>query len=196
MDNVAGKVVIHAATADAAIKLALSRASVAKVQVAGVDLVLVMADGTQHVFQGAALRALADPDFKLLFSDGAVEASTLIAQAGPVNITALDDKSSVILFGDVVLNDNEIRRRQYAIGRWDAVAQDHVDLLPEISKHPVKRKTRTQTVPVGTDVRSDHETLLLFYKLYNLTKHDYFRLRAIGLCGASFWISTLYPGRI
>ncbi|WP_457421253.1 beta strand repeat-containing protein [Roseateles sp. P5_E7] len=87
MDNVAGKVVIHAATADAAIKLALSRASVVKVQVAGVDLVLVMADGTQHVFQGAALRALADPDFKLLFSDGAVEASTLIAQAGPVNIT-------------------------------------------------------------------------------------------------------------
>ncbi|MEO6279813.1 PA14 domain-containing protein [Roseateles sp.] len=87
MDNVAGKVVIHPATADAAIKLALSRASIVKVQVAGVDLVLVMADGTQHVFQGAALRALADPDFKLLFSDGATEASTLIAQAGPVNIT-------------------------------------------------------------------------------------------------------------
>ncbi|MFG6455798.1 beta strand repeat-containing protein [Roseateles sp. BYS96W] len=87
MDNAAGKVVIHAPSGDAAIKLALSRASVAKVQVAGVDLVLMMADGTQHVLQGAALRALAEPDFKLQFQDGATEAATLITQAGPVNIT-------------------------------------------------------------------------------------------------------------
>ncbi|MDR7297466.1 Ca2+-binding RTX toxin-like protein [Pelomonas aquatica] len=87
MDNVPGKVVIHAPSSDATIKLALSRAAVAKVQVAGVDLVLVMSDGTQHVLQGAALRALADPDFKLQFQDGAIEASALITQAGPVNIT-------------------------------------------------------------------------------------------------------------
>ncbi|MBI3350386.1 MAG: RTX toxin [Burkholderiales bacterium] len=87
MDNAAGKVVIHAPTGDATLRLALSRAAIVKVQVAGVDLVLVMTDGSQHVFQGAALRALADPDFKLQFSDGATEASTLIAQAGPVNIT-------------------------------------------------------------------------------------------------------------
>ncbi|MFG6487753.1 PA14 domain-containing protein [Roseateles sp. BYS78W] len=87
MDNAAGKVVIHAPSGETAIKLALSRAAVAKVQVAGVDLVLVMSDGTQHVLQGAALRALADPDFKLQFQDGDTEASTLITQAGPVNIT-------------------------------------------------------------------------------------------------------------
>ncbi|MFG6461195.1 PA14 domain-containing protein [Roseateles sp. DXS20W] len=85
MDN--GRVVIHPPSGDATVKLALSRAAVAKVQVAGVDLVLVMSDGTQHVLQGAALRALADPDFKLQFQDGATEASSLITQAGPVNIT-------------------------------------------------------------------------------------------------------------
>jgi Ca2+-binding RTX toxin-like protein len=81
------KVVIHAASGDATVKLALSRAAIAKVLVAGVDLVLLMADGSQHVLQGAALRALADPDFKLQFSDGSTDASTLISEAGPVNIT-------------------------------------------------------------------------------------------------------------
>ncbi|HEY9023833.1 MAG TPA: calcium-binding protein, partial [Burkholderiaceae bacterium] len=81
------KVAIHAVPGEGPVKLALSRASIAKVQVAGVDLVLVMADGSQHVLQGAALRALADPGFSLQFADGSIEASTLITQAGPVNIT-------------------------------------------------------------------------------------------------------------
>ncbi|MCE4536433.1 PA14 domain-containing protein [Pelomonas sp. P7] len=87
MDTVTGKVVIHSPTGESVIKLALSRAALTKILVAGVDLVLVLPDGTQHVLQGAALRSLTDPAFAVQFQDGSAEVASLVAQAGPVNIT-------------------------------------------------------------------------------------------------------------
>ena len=84
----AAKIVIHAAGADAKLALALDRADITKVQIAGVDLVLTLADGTQHVLQGGALHALTDPAFALQFADGSsVSAASLLASAGPVNIS-------------------------------------------------------------------------------------------------------------
>ena len=151
MDNVAGKVVIHAPTGDATIKLALSRAAVAKVQVAGVDLVLVMADGTQHVFQGAALRALADPDFKLQFQDGAVEASTLITQAGPVNIT---DTLLRTIEKNTTADDTPMRTRKGQNGRtgeWESPLEERT--LKESAAFNPPRSAAVNT-PVSSNSRS------------------------------------------
>ncbi|MBZ8141341.1 hypothetical protein CLD22_15730 [Rubrivivax gelatinosus] len=81
------KTIVHPATGDSSLKLDLARADVKAIKVAGVDLVIVLGDGTQHVLQGAALHALTDPGFRLQFIDGSLDSATLMAGVGPVNVS-------------------------------------------------------------------------------------------------------------
>ena len=75
--------VVHPATSGA-ISLKFTRASVVSVTVVGIDVVLKTADGVQHLLQGLALRAMAEPLLRLAFSDGTVDAATLTGEAGSV----------------------------------------------------------------------------------------------------------------
>ena len=79
--------IVHAANGDAPIKLGIGRSGVAKLGIVGVDLILTLSDGTQHVFQGMALRAMLPGSAQIQFSDGVVDATALIAEAGRVNVS-------------------------------------------------------------------------------------------------------------
>src|SRR5216684_1311763 len=97
----------------------------------------------------------------------------LVLEAGqswPIHIAALDDKGRIVSLSHVVLNYNRIRCREHIVSRGHAVAQNYIGVLAQGPQHPVERESRTQAVAIGTDVRCNHEALLLFYKLYNLTK--------------------------
>src|SRR6266436_3243293 len=90
----------------------------------------------------------------------------LVLEAGqswPIHITALDDKGRIIPFSHVVLDYNRIRCREHVISRRHSVAKNYVGVFAKGSQHPVESKSGAQPVAIGTDVRSDHETLLLFY---------------------------------
>ena len=60
--------VVHPATSGA-ISLKFTRASVVSVTVVGIDVVLKTADGVQHLLQGLALRAMAEPLLRLVGAD-------------------------------------------------------------------------------------------------------------------------------
>ncbi|NDP59691.1 MAG: calcium-binding protein, partial [Oxalobacteraceae bacterium] len=68
------------------VTLNFSRASVVSVSVVGVDVVLRTADGAQHLLQGLALRAMAEPLLRVVFSDGAIDAALLTGESGSVEL--------------------------------------------------------------------------------------------------------------
>ncbi|GAA4018580.1 beta strand repeat-containing protein [Actimicrobium antarcticum] len=77
--------VIHP-TANGAVSLNFTRASVVSVTVVGVDVILQTADGVQHLLQGLALRAMAEPLLRVVFSDATVDAATLTGESGSVEL--------------------------------------------------------------------------------------------------------------
>ncbi len=79
------RTVIHS-PAVASTSLNFARASVVKVSIVGVDVVLQTSDGSQHFLRGLALQAMTDPSLKVVFSDGAVDASSLISASGKVEM--------------------------------------------------------------------------------------------------------------
>ncbi|MEI7465866.1 MAG: hypothetical protein WCJ87_10995, partial [Burkholderiales bacterium] len=79
--------IVHASNGNAPIKLGVGRSGVAKLGIVGTDLVLTLSDGTQHVFQGMALRAMLPGSAQIQFSDGVVDATALLAEAGKVNVS-------------------------------------------------------------------------------------------------------------
>ena len=81
----AGRTVIHSPVVGAT-SLNFSRASVVKVSVVGVDVVLQTSDGSQHFLRGLALQAMADPSLKVAFSDISVDAASLISASGKVEM--------------------------------------------------------------------------------------------------------------
>jgi Ca2+-binding RTX toxin-like protein len=81
----AARTVIHS-PAVGITTLAISRASVVKVSIVGVDVVLQAADGSQHFLRGLALQAMTDPTLKVVFSDGSVDAASLISASGKVEM--------------------------------------------------------------------------------------------------------------
>ena len=95
----ANRTVIHSPTVGTT-TLNFSRASVVKVAVVGVDVVLQTSDGSQHFLRGLALQAMTDPALKVIFSDMSVDATSLISASGKVEMK--DASTRTLEFADDV----------------------------------------------------------------------------------------------
>ena len=80
----ADKLIVHALPAGGDIVLGFAKASVQSIGVSGVDVVLTLADGTQHVVQGLALRLMTDTSLRLVFTDTRVDGANVLGDTGKV----------------------------------------------------------------------------------------------------------------
>ena len=76
------QVTVLALPASGQFSLPVPKASIQNVMVAGVDVVFTLKDGSRHVVQGLALRAMTDPSLRVLLADAQFDGPGLIQAAG------------------------------------------------------------------------------------------------------------------
>jgi hypothetical protein len=80
----ADKLIVHALPASGDVVLGFAKAQVQSIGVSGVDVVLTLADGTQHLIQGLALRLMTDNSLRLVFTDTRVDGASVLGDTGKV----------------------------------------------------------------------------------------------------------------
>jgi Ca2+-binding RTX toxin-like protein len=87
------QIFVHTLPASGQFSLPVSKSVIQAVTVAGVDVVFTLRDGSRHVVQGLALRAMTDPTLRILLVDANIDGASLIQATGKIHLDAIISKA-------------------------------------------------------------------------------------------------------
>jgi hypothetical protein len=154
-EKVTGPVRVLMPDQSGSFQLNATRASVQKVQVVDVDLVLHMADGTKVVLAGGAMEAMDDKS-KVKFSDSSADTGRLLDTVGKIPL-APNDQSKILNSDPVAAQERNATTDQYGPGQANGadrnaapVATDTVSQLAKViadNSHSVTNGAQSLSVP-------------------------------------------------
>ena len=92
-------------------------------------------------------------------------------QASAMNTVAFQDDRSLIPATDPVCLQDFVGERKGTIDSWHPIVQHHIGMLPHAAQHLATRQRRTHRIAVGTRMRGEHETLVLFDVTQYVVQH-------------------------
>jgi len=88
--------VVHPLPTGSEVVLGFAKALVQHTSVSGVDVVLTLADGTQHLLQGLALRLMTDNKLRLVFTDTRIDGASVFGESGKVILTDVVTRTAAV----------------------------------------------------------------------------------------------------
>jgi len=101
--------IVHVIPENGVIKFDMAKANVKQVVVSGTDMVLIMADGSQHLLRDFAVKLMMQPGLKVVLGGAEVSANELMQSVGKVQLSEVSAKVAITPGSDVVTTDNRAK---------------------------------------------------------------------------------------